>query len=105
MANTLLTGGRGRSPSWPGMRLLAGAAVVLGVASVAAWVMHRDADTFHPQGVAFADAVDARPAADEIATRDRQRGNDVSVDRMPLEQPTTRTRFEATGDLYAYVQS
>lgn len=106
MANTLLTGGRGRSPSWPGVRLLAGAVVVLAVATAAAWVLRGDAGAHLPTPVvALADAVDAQMDAGSGSLQDHALGNEVRVDRMPLARPTLRTEFETTGDLYAYVQS
>lgn len=104
MANTLLSGGGGRSPSWPGVRLLAGAVVVVAV-SAAAWVLHRGAGAVPAPVVAFADAVDAQLAVGKVETRDHVRGNEVPVERVPLVQPTLRTEFEASGDLFAYVQS
>lgn len=109
MANALQTGLRGRSPHRGGTRLLAWSAVaVLGIASVAALALYRDGRLVHPGAVSIATVVDAELDTRAGATDDRARPNDIGVvaTETPMVAPTSvRARFDASGDLYAYVQS
>lgn len=109
MADALQTGLRGRSPHWGGSRLLAWSAVaVFGIASVAALALYRDGRFVHADPVSIATVVDARLDARAGATDDRARANDiaaVAAEAVGIAPASVRARFDASDDLYAYVQS
>lgn len=106
MANTLQTGMRGRSLSWPSTRTLAWATlVVLVVASVAAWVQGGDHTSV--ERVAIATAVNAEvPTRHIVPGADRVRAGTIQPPSRLLDaRSAVRAEFDTTNDLYAYAQS
>ena len=107
MADTLQTGMRGRSPSWPSTRTLAWATLVLlVVASVAAWVQGGDHTSV--ERVAIATAVDARlPEHAHAPSADRPRPDAIPAPAIgtAVRASSIRERFDTADDLYAYAQS
>ena len=107
MADTLQTGMRGRSPSWPSTRTLAWATLaLLVVASVAAWVQGGDHTSV--ERVAIATAVDARlPAHARAPSADRARPDAIPAPAIgtAVRASSIRERFDTADDLYAYAQS
>ncbi len=107
MADTLQTGMRGRSPSWPSTRTLAWATLaLLVVASVAAWVQGGDHTSV--ERVAIATAVDARlPEHAHAPSADRARPDAIPAPAIgtAVRASSIRERFDTADDLYAYAQS
>lgn len=107
MADTLQTGMRGRSPSWPSTRTLAWATLaLLVVASVAAWVQGGDHTSV--ERVAIATAVDARlPEHARAPSADRARPDAIPAPAIgtAVRASSIRERFDTADDLYAYAQS
>ncbi|WP_158987401.1 hypothetical protein [Lysobacter panacisoli] len=80
--------------------------VVLGIAALAALALYRDGGFVHPGAVSIATVVDAELDTRAGATDDRVRPNDIGVADAATVAPTSvRARFDASDDLYAYVQS
>lgn len=108
MPDILQTGLRGRPPSAPGPRALALAGIaVLAVVSIAGWALYRDRGV-HAEPAAMVTAVDAALPTGRGASIDHPRSSGIEAVPVPMHVSAAtgvRARFEASSDLYAYVQS
>lgn len=106
MADTLQTGMRGRPPTGPWPRSFAWAALVaLGLVSVGGWALYRGSHVVSADPVAIVTAVDATLPSHAGATIDRPRSSRIESAPVAIVAPDIRARFEASADLYGYVQS